>query len=216
MVNILVKPQSQAANGKRSNEQNLESSQRPMTKGDANHIGSPSVPETMRAMVIKRLGLLAELRAPLVAEHIPVPQPRPSEVLIRVSACGVCHTEIDEIEGRTPPAILPMTPGHQVVGKVVLQGTACKLDLAGKTIGVAWIHSACGVCNWCRQGRENLCPDFVACGRDIPGGYAEFMVAPERFVHEIPSGMYEIQAAPLLCAGAVGYRALRLCKLKNG
>jgi len=175
-----------------------------------------TVPSDMRAMRIHRLGPLDDLAPPLQAERIEVPQPRPGEVLIRVQACGVCHTEIDEIEGRTPPSRLPMTPGHQVVGTVVAQGPDCRLDLLQQRVGVAWIHSACGDCAWCRQGRENLCPDFQACGRDAPGGYAEYMVVSESFTYRIPDAMDSLEATPLLCAGAVGCRALRLCQLENG
>ena len=170
----------------------------------------------MRAMRIHRLGTISAGNLPLKADRIPVPEPADADLLIRVHVCGVCHTEIDEIEGRTPPASLPMTPGHQVVGSVVGQGPACKLGLMGQRVGVAWIHSACGECQWCLDGRENLCPDFIACGRDAPGGYAEYMTVPESFAHNIPKQIGDLEATPLLCAGAVGYRALRLCQLENG
>ena len=170
----------------------------------------------MRAMRIHRLGTISSGYLPLEADRIPIPEPADADLLIRVHTCGVCHTEIDEIEGRTPPASLPMTPGHQVVGSVVGQGPACKLGLLGQRVGVAWIHSACGECQWCLDGRENLCPDFIACGRDAPGGYAEYMTVPESFAHNIPKQIGDLEATPLLCAGAVGYRALRLCQLENG
>jgi propanol-preferring alcohol dehydrogenase len=170
----------------------------------------------MKAMRIHRLGPLEQNQAPLQADTVDIPKPAPGEVLIRIHACGVCHTEIDEIEGRAPPPVLPMTPGHQVVGTVHAEGPGCRLGLAGRRVGVAWIHSACGECQWCREGRENLCPDFQACGRDAPGGYAEFMVAPEAFVHPLPAAIGDLKATPLLCAGAVGYRALSLCRLENG
>jgi propanol-preferring alcohol dehydrogenase len=170
----------------------------------------------MRAMRIHRLGPLGEAGLPLRADRVPVPKAGPGDVLVRVQACGVCHTEIDEIEGRTPPSRLPMTPGHQVVGTVVEEGPGCRLGLLQRRVGVAWIHSACGECAWCRQGRENLCPDFRACGRDAPGGYAEYMVVAESFAHPIPEAIDSLEATPLLCAGAVGFRALRLCRLDNG
>ena len=170
----------------------------------------------MTAMRIHRIGAIEADSPPLRADRVDVPVPGPGEVLIRVLACGVCHTELDEIEGRTPPPTLPMTPGHQVVGRVEEEGRDCVMDLAGKRVGVAWIHSACGRCAWCREGRENLCPEFTATGRDAPGGYAEFMVAPEAFVHELPGTIGDVEATPLLCAGAVGYRALELCELRNG
>lgn len=175
-----------------------------------------STQSTMRAMRIHRLGAMDAASPPLREDRVPVPVPGEFDLLVRVRACGVCHTEIDEIEGRTPPQKLPMTPGHQVVGTVTGQGEGCTQGLAGQRVGVAWIHSACGNCKWCLSGRENLCPDFTACGRDAPGGYAEYMTVPEAFAHPIPPGIGDLQATPLLCAGAVGFRALRLCQLENG
>ena len=184
----------------------------------AEKMGSPGagIPANMRAMRIHCLGPIDESSPPLQCDVIATPRPQNSEILIRVQACGVCHTELDEIEGRTAPPVLPMIPGHQVVGTAVEQGPDCRLGLQGKRVGVAWIHSACGACKWCTGGRENLCPEFIACGRDAPGGYAEFMVAHEEFVHEMPAGIGDCEATPLLCAGAVGYRALSLCELSNG
>jgi propanol-preferring alcohol dehydrogenase len=170
----------------------------------------------MRAMRIHALGDLGNGGDLLVGEEVDTPAPGPSDLLVRVTACGVCHTEIDEIEGRAAPPRLPMTPGHQVVGTVVGQGERCRRGLLQRRVGVAWIHSACGRCQWCREGRENLCPDFVACGRDAPGGYAEYMVVLEDFAHLLPDAIGDLEATPLLCAGAVGYRALRLCRLENG
>jgi propanol-preferring alcohol dehydrogenase len=174
------------------------------------------LPKQMRAMRIHRTGPMDGREEPLSADTVDTPVPGPGELLLRVHACGVCHTEIDEIEGRTPPARLPMTPGHQVVGTVIAEGPQCELGLSGERVGVAWIHGACGACQWCLEGRENLCSDFRACGRDAPGGYAEYMTAPEAFVHRMPEDIGDLEATPLLCAGAVGYRALRLCSLKNG
>jgi propanol-preferring alcohol dehydrogenase len=167
-------------------------------------------------MRIHRLGPLSAERPALVEDEIPVPRPGDRELLLRVHACGVCHTEIDEIEGRTPPARLPMIPGHQVVGTVVCEGAGCERGLLAQRVGVAWIHSACGRCQWCTTGRENLCPDFVACGRDAAGGYAEYMTVPESFAYPLPGEIGDLEATPLLCAGAVGYRALSLCRLENG
>lgn len=183
---------------------------------EAQEAGAANSSFPMRAMRIHRLGRLSESAAPLALDTIARPEPARSELLLRVHVCGVCHTEIDEIEGRTAPPVLPMTPGHQVVGTVVGEGPGCRLGLAGRRVGVAWIHSACGNCSWCLSGRENLCPDFVACGRDTPGGYAEYMVVNEHFAHEIPTEIGDAEASPLLCAGAVGYRSLRLCNLANG
>lgn len=185
-----------------------------MTTQGLRSSGSP--PKTMRAMRIHQIGPVGADRPALVCDEIPTPEPGDSELLLQVHACGVCHTELDEIEGRTAPPSLPMTPGHQVVATVVSEGPGCGLGLLGKRVGVAWIHSACGECRWCRNGQENLCPDFVACGRDAPGGYAQYMVVPEAFAHEIPSSIADLEATPLLCAGAVGYRALTLCGLCDG
>ena len=170
----------------------------------------------MRAMQFTGLATLEDQPEPLALCDLPRPEPGPGQVLIRVQGCGVCHTELDEIEGRTPPQQLPMTPGHQVVGEVTAEGPGCTRNLRGKRVGVAWIGHACGHCKWCREGRENLCPDFRATGRDLPGGFAEYMVIGEAFAHELPESLPDIEAAPLLCAGAVGYRSLRLCHLRDG
>ncbi len=170
----------------------------------------------MHAMRLHRMGPVTGASGPLSLDEVPVPTPGECELLVRVLTCGVCRTEIDEIEGRTPPAKLPMTPGHQVVGEVVAAGPGCVLGLEGTRVGVAWIHSACGHCSWCQQGLENLCPDFLACGRDVHGGYAQFMTVREDFVYRIPGSITDAQAAPLLCAGAVGLRSLRLCELVDG
>ncbi len=171
---------------------------------------------TMLAMRIHALGPLIEGSEPLRADTLSLPQPARGELLLAVKACAVCHTELDEIEGRTPPARLPMTPGHQVIGEVVGLGRDCREKWVNKTVGVAWIHSACGDCEYCRAGLENLCGEFVGCGRDAPGGYAQYMCVPQDFVYELPSGLDEIAVAPLLCAGAVGYRVLSLCELGDG
>jgi len=131
-------------------------------------------------------------------------------VLIRVAACGVCHTELDEIEGRAPPPRLPVVPGHQVVGRVESLGPGASRLRAGQRVGVGWLFSTCGACDFCRSGRENLCASFRATGRDADGGYAELITAPESSVFPLPDLFSDVEAAPLLCAGAVGYRALRL------
>jgi propanol-preferring alcohol dehydrogenase len=153
---------------------------------------------------------------PLSLDQVPIPEPCANELLLEVLACGVCRTDLDEIEGRTPPAVLPMTPGHQVVGRVVECGVGCAPGLLGSRVGVAWIHSSCGLCEWCGAGLENLCPHFHACGRDAQGGYAEYMTVPAEFSHSLPETLDDLTVAPLLCAGAVGYRALRMCRLHNG
>jgi propanol-preferring alcohol dehydrogenase len=165
----------------------------------------------MKATVIARIGRLED--APLELREVPTPIPARGEILIKVTACGVCHTELDEIEGRTPPSRLPMVPGHQVVGTVVADGEWFQ---AGTRVGVAWIFSACGNCEYCLIGQENLCSEFKATGRDANGGYAEYMTVPEGFAYPIPEVFTDFEAAPLLCAGAVGYRSLRLTNLKDG
>jgi propanol-preferring alcohol dehydrogenase len=170
----------------------------------------------MKAMILDRIASLSNDSSPLRFAELPAPVPREGETLIRVTACGVCHTELDEIEGRTPPPRLPVIPGHQVVGRVVENGPGAKRFPIGARVGVAWIFSACGKCFHCLAGDENLCPDFLATGRDANGGYAEFMAVPEAFAHRIPEIFSDFQAAPLLCAGAVGYRSLRLAGLCDG
>ena len=171
----------------------------------------------MKALLLRRLGSLESLAEPLERADVPDPIPGPGEVLIRVSACGVCHTELDEIEGRTPPPVLPVIPGHQVVGRVVQCGPRPTALRPGARVGVGWIYSACGRCEYCRRGLENLCPAFRATGRDANGGYAELMVVRQDFAYPIPdSPMTDAEVAPLLCAGAIGYRSLRLANLPNG
>jgi propanol-preferring alcohol dehydrogenase len=178
----------------------------------------------MKAMVIARTGRLEDV--PLELRDVAQPSPASGEILIKVSVCGVCHTELDEIEGRTPPPKLPVIPGHQVVGRVVALGDArdtirnvghfdhVPVRVGGR-VGVAWIFSACGRCEYCRSGQENLCADFQATGRDANGGYAEYMTVPEAFAHPIPDAFTDVEAAPLLCAGAVGYRSLRLSGIES-
>jgi propanol-preferring alcohol dehydrogenase len=170
----------------------------------------------MRAMVIERLGPVGEGTLPLTLVERPPPSPGPGQVLIQVSACGVCHTELDEIEGRTPPPRLPVIPGHQVVGRVAALGAGVTGRAIGDRVGVAWIFHTDGQCAFCLRGDENLCPHFSATGRDADGGYAEAMVAPADFVHVLPAAIGDAQAAPLLCAGAVGFRSLRLTGLQDG
>ncbi len=144
------------------------------------------------------------------------PVPGDDEILIKVSVCGVCHTELDEIEGRTPPPFFPVVPGHQVVGRVERPGKHAENYRVGERVGVAWIYSACGTCRFCRSGRENLCGSFRATGRDAHGGYAEYLVVPEAFAYRIPEVFTDAEAAPLLCAGAIGYRSLRLAGVRDG
>ena len=170
----------------------------------------------MKAFVINKVCDLQANPEPLELVELPVPVPGVNDILIRISCCGVCHTELDEIEGRTPPSSYPMIPGHQVIGIVELTGANVKRLKKGDRVGVAWIFSACGECEYCRKGLENLCEKFMATGRDAPGGYAEFMTAPEESSYLVPPDFADEEAAPLLCAGAIGYRSLRLAGLSNG
>ncbi len=170
----------------------------------------------MKAMLLEKVVSLQDTATPLRAADCPVPQPGTGEILLKVHACGVCHTELDEIEGRTPPPRFPVIPGHQVVGEVVECGAGVDGILFGSRRGVAWIHSACGSCDFCRKGLENLCSGFRATGRDADGGYAEYMVAPAAYTYAIPDVFSSEEAAPLLCAGAIGYRSLRLAGIGNG
>jgi propanol-preferring alcohol dehydrogenase len=170
----------------------------------------------MKAMVLRELGKLEQNQEPLSVAELPRPEPKEDEILIKTATCGVCHTELDEIEGRTPPAFLPIVLGHQVVGQVEELGEGATGFRVGDRVGVAWIYSACGECKFCRRGEENLCPDFRATGRDAHGGYAEYMTVPAAYAYAIPDTFTAAEAAPLLCAGAIGYRSMRLCQPKDG
>ena len=164
----------------------------------------------MRAMVLRALGSLDEPGERLEAADVAQPEPRRGEILLKVLACGVCHTELDEIEGRTAPPRLPVIPGHEVVGRVAALGDGCQRFAIGARVGVGWIHSSDG------GPRENISGDFVATGRDVDGGYAEFMTVPEGYATPIPDEFGDAEAAPLLCAGSVGYRSLMLARIENG
>jgi alcohol dehydrogenase, propanol-preferring len=175
----------------------------------------------MKAMILREITTLQQNKTPLSFVDVPRPKLGKGEILIRVTRCGVCHTELDEIEGRTPPPRLPVILGHQVVGIVdgssdFSRSSTTKVVTTGSRVGVAWIASACGHCPFCLSGQENLCPEFKATGRDINGGYAAYMSVRADFVHPIPDSIADSEAAPLLCAGAVGYRALKLCNLQDG
>jgi len=170
----------------------------------------------MKAMVLKKMIDLASNRSPLELVDVPVPIPNEREIQVKVFVCGVCHTELDEIEGRTMPTKFPIIPGHQIVGCVERLGNGSAKFKIGDRVGIAWIHSACGKCKFCRNGMENLCNAFKATGRDADGGYAEYTVVPETFAYRIPEVFTDAEAAPLLCAGAIGYRSLSLSNMKNG
>ncbi|MCA9247157.1 MAG: alcohol dehydrogenase catalytic domain-containing protein [Planctomycetales bacterium] len=164
----------------------------------------------MRAMILRELAALADNPAPLELVDLPTPTPAAGEVLLQVHVCGVCHTELDEIEGRTAPPRLPIVLGHQVVATVAELGAGATRHRVGDRVGVGWIYHSDG------SPEENLSDAFQATGRDANGGYAEFLVVPEDYAYPIPEGFSNAEAAPLLCAGAVGYRALRLCNLADG
>ena len=168
----------------------------------------------MKAMVIRKICQVEE--KPLELVDLPVPVPDSGQILVRVSACGVCHTELDEIEGRVPPSRFPMILGHEIVGRVEASGPGATRFKKGDRVGIAWINWACGECSFCLKGKENLCDKAKWTGKDVEGGYAEYTVVPEDFAYPIPERFTDLQAAPLLCAGVVGYRALRLSGMEDG
>jgi len=153
---------------------------------------------------------------PLLFIDVPVPNPAKGEVLIRVHVCGVCRTDLHLIEGELTPRKSPVIPGHQVVGVVEKQGVGASRYAVGARVGVAWLHHTDGVCEYCRRGEENLCDHPTFTGYSVDGGYAEYVVAPEDFVYAIPKGFPDEKAAPLLCAGIIGFRCLRLSGIKPG
>ena len=173
----------------------------------------------MKAMVLKEIRQInVEGGAkPLELVDLPVPKPKAKDILIKVLACGVCRTELDQVEGRIAPPKLPVIPGHQPVGVVAALGSAVTKFEIGERVGAAWIYSSCGQCQFCRRGEENLCEQFKGTGCDADGGYAEYMVISEDFAYKIPPGFTDLtQAAPLMCAGVVGYRSLRLTGMEDG
>jgi len=167
----------------------------------------------MKAQVLSNTAPVED--RPLRLVEMPVPQPAAGEILVRVAACGVCHTELDEIEGRLRPK-QPAVLGHEIVGNVAASGKGAKIYHLGDRVGIAWIHSACGQCEFCRSGNENLCTDFKGTGCAADGGYAEYTTVDEEFAYPIPKRFTNAQAAPLLCAGAVGYRDLKLSDIQPG
>jgi propanol-preferring alcohol dehydrogenase len=153
---------------------------------------------------------------PLQATDVATPIVARGDVLVRVSVCGVCRTDLDLAEGRLTAPRYPVIPGHQVIGRVERVGDGVTDVQEGDRVGVAWIHSVCGRCEWCRTGRENLCPWFRSTGCDENGGYAEYVTVPAAFAHTIPVALSDPVAAPLLCAGAIGWRSLRLTGIVDG
>lgn len=172
------------------------------------------IPATMRAWTVARPGKLDT--RPLVLSERAVPSPGPGEVLVRVRVCGVCRTDLHIVEGDLPVHATAVVPGHEIVGQVVALGEGATRFAVGDRIGIAWLRSTCGVCTWCRHGRENLCPLSRYTGWDADGGYAEYAVVGEGFAYRIPDAFTDEDAAPLLCAGIIGYRALRRSQLPPG
>ncbi len=168
----------------------------------------------MRAMVLQRPAPIAE--APLKLLDIDPPEPADDEVLVKVRCCAICRTDLHVIEGELPAQRLPLIPGHQIVGEVVRLGKACRRLKTGQRVGIAWLRRTCGQCEYCTAGRENLCEASRYTGYHADGGYAEYAVVPEEFAYPIPGGFADADAAPLLCAGIIGYRALRRCNLPAG
>jgi len=163
----------------------------------------------MKAMILKKPG------EPLILQEVPIPWPKEKEILIKISVCGACHTDLDEFEGRLP-AKLPVIPGHQVVGIVSQLGKNVTKHNISDRVGVTWLYCSCGQCNFCKTGQENLCENARWTGKDEDGGYAEYMVINEEYAYPIPRQFTDSQAAPLLCAGVIGYRTFRLSEIKKG
>ena len=168
----------------------------------------------MRAWAVVEPGPLDERPLRLVERERP--EPEMGEVLVEVGFCGVCRTDLHLAEGDLPPRLPSVVPGHEVVGTVVALGEGAGRFAVGDRVGIAWLRSTCGVCRWCRSGRENLCERSQYTGWDADGGYAEFAVVPEGFAYRLPEGFSDEQAAPLLCAGIIGYRSLRRARLPAG
>ena len=168
----------------------------------------------MRAWVVGRPGPIDT--GPLVAVDRPVPEPGPGEIRVKVTACGVCRTDLHLAEGDLAPRRPGVIPGHEVVGVVDLAGEGCSRFRPGDRVGIAWLRRTCGRCRWCGRGAENLCPDPLFTGWDADGGYAEWAVVDEAYAYALPPVFDDVSAAPLLCAGIIGYRALRRAELPPG
>ncbi len=168
----------------------------------------------MKAIVLPQTAPIED--QPLIETELPTPTPENDEILVKVSVCGLCHTDLDEIEGRLRPGMLPVVLGHQVVGTVEQKGPGATRHEIGSRVGVTWLYSSCGACRFCKTGRENLCDQARWTGKDANGGYAEYMVVGQDFAYPIPPAFSDLQAAPLLCAGVIGYRAIRLSDTSDG
>jgi alcohol dehydrogenase, propanol-preferring len=168
----------------------------------------------MKSMLLTRPGPIEE--KPLQRAELPVPEPQEAEILIRVLACGACHTDLHTVEGDLPLPKLPLVPGHQVVGRVEKSGPEAHRFKPGERVGVTWFYSSCGSCGFCLQGRENLCLEARFTGYHSDGGYADYLVVPEQSAFPMPPAFSDAEATPLLCGGVIGYRALRLSEVKPG
>jgi propanol-preferring alcohol dehydrogenase len=168
----------------------------------------------MKAIVLKKHAPIEE--NPLELVDLPKPSVDNKQILVKISVCGACHTDLDEVEGRLKPTISPVVPGHQVVGTVVQKGKEAAKFTIGDRVGITWLYSCCGKCDFCRAGNENLCKQAKWTGKDANGGYSEFTVIVEDFAYAIPEEFSDAQAAPLLCAGVIGYRTLRLADITDG
>ena len=168
----------------------------------------------MRAMVLREAKPIEE--NPLEMMEVPQPSPGPDEVLIRIRACGVCHTDLHEVEGDLPLPKLPLIPGHEIAGVVEGVGSEVVRFRVGDRVGVPWLYSTCGKCDFCRRGLENLCENARFTGYHVDGGYAQFVVVPEAFAYHLPQGFSDAKATPLLCGGVIGYRALKLSQVRPG
>jgi alcohol dehydrogenase, propanol-preferring len=162
----------------------------------------------MKACLLRSIAPIEQ--NPLELTEAPQPQPGAGQVRVKVSVCGVCRTDLHVIEGELPRQILPIIPGHQVIGRVELVGAGVTRFKIGDRVGIPWLHQTCGVCEYCREGKENLCENATFTGWLVNGGYAEYVVAPADFVYPIPEAFSDEEAAPLLCAGIIGFRSLRL------
>jgi len=168
----------------------------------------------MKAMILREARPIEE--NPLQIVDIEEAAPGPGEIRVGISACGLCHTDLHTVEGELPPAKLPLIPGHQVVGRVERVGAEASRFRVGDRVGVAWLHSTCGNCAFCLHGKENLCEQARFTGYHVDGGYAQYINVPQDFAYPIPQGFPDLEAAPLLCAGIIGFRALRLAEVERG
>ena len=168
----------------------------------------------MKAMVLKEARPVEE--SPLEMMEVPTPTPGPEEIRIRIRACGVCHTDLHVVEGDLPLPKLPLIPGHEIAGVVEGVGSEVVRFRVGDRVGVPWLYSTCGKCDFCRRGLENLCENARFTGYHVDGGYAQYVVVPEAFAYRLPQGFSDVEATPLLCGGVIGYRALKLSEVRPG